>query len=307
MLDGKVVAVTGAGRGIGRAHALTLAELGASVVVNDLGTALRGGGRDRSPALETVSAIIAAGGRAMADHSDVASWAGSRQVIDTALKAYGRLDGLVNNAGVLRAAPIDEITEADLDTLVGTHLRGTYGATRHACAHWRERSRSGEIVRASVVNTVSEAMLVALPRYAVYSGMKAAVATLTLTLSLEGSEYGVRANAYAPRAATRMMPGFDDLPEAPEPTISDPANSSPLVAWLLSDAAEHVSGQVFQTVGGAVAVCSPWTADELLWPPDGLARFDPHTIGDVLEPHLGGGRFSAPGLITPPGWPQPES
>jgi NAD(P)-dependent dehydrogenase (short-subunit alcohol dehydrogenase family) len=264
-----------------------------------------GTGTAHGPSDETVATITAAGGTAIADYADISTWSGARSTVHAALDGFGRLDGLVNNAGIMRAGTVDDIDEADLDALIAVHLKGTFGTTRHACAHWRGLAEEGEPVRASVVNTVSEAMLVGLPRYAGYSAMKSAIVGLTLTLSEEGSGYGVRANAYAPRAATRMMPGYDALEPTDEPTISDPANSSPLVAWLLSDRSAHVTGQLFQTVGGGIATCVPWTAGELAWPPGDAVRFTPDDIGTVVEAQLGAHRFRPGELARPPGWPQP--
>lgn len=300
LLEGKTMLVTGAGRGIGRAHAIELARQGAHIVVNDLGTDVRGGGTDGMLANQVVTEIEKAGGIAVASHDDVSSWSGSLAAVRRAIDTFGTLDGLVNNAGALRKVELADLAEDDFDALVDVHLKGSFGCAHHALAYWRERHRDGAEPRAAIVSTFSEAALVSLPGYAAYGAAKAGIVQLTTVGSREAGAYGVRLNAYAPRAVTRMTRGVgDDNADADDPMA--PANSSPLVVWLLSELSLHVTGQVFQTVGGGIARCSPWSVGEMVWPSGDRYRFDPHEIGNVLNARVFGCRFPELGLADPPG------
>lgn len=314
LLDGKVVLITGAGRGVGRGHALLCAEQGARVVVNDPGSSVKGSGIDQAPADEVVEIIRQRGGEAIADYSDISSWDGSAQAIQTAISGFGGLDGLVNNAGIIRPTTIADATEEEFDSVVRVHLKGTFACTRHACNYWRERFEAGERRKRSVVNTVSDAMIFALKDPA-YGAAKAGIAQLTLSNSHDAAPYLVRVNATAPRATTRMsmaspmMKYPDDAkiveaenfdPSSP----SNPANSSPLVAWLLSDEAAHVSGQVFRTLAGAFARCEPWHAGELQWPVDGRMAFSPEEIGEAVNKGVFQSTFVPGKLDFAPGDPR---
>lgn len=305
MLEGKVILVTGAGRGVGRAHALTFARLGARIVVNDLGTDVRGEGASRALADETVQEIRALGTEAVANHDDISDWQGARRAIHTGIDTFGKLDGLVNNAGTLRKQELADLTEEDFDSLVRVHLKGSFACTKHACHYWRERYRAGDDPKAAVVNTISDALLVSLPNYAIYGAVKAGIAHLTTTGSREALSYGVRINAYGPRALTRMSPassvGADPIEGGTPNHPKDPGNSSPLVAWLLCDESSHVSGQVFQTIGGGIARCSPWTPGSVIWPPNGAVRFEPEAVGATLNGTIFGCRFPDLALPEPPG------
>ena len=200
LLEGKVILVTGAGRGVGRAHAITLAREGARVVVNDIGAEMAGQGNDRALANRVVDEIHALGAQAVADYSDISGWDGAKSAIQTALDAYGRLDGLLNNAGNQRRQQLTDLTEEDFDSLMAVHLKGSFACSVHACRYWRERFQRGDPPRAAVLNTFSDAVLVALPNYIAYGAAKSAILHLTTAGSREAAHYGVRINAYGPRA-----------------------------------------------------------------------------------------------------------
>jgi len=254
VLDGKVAVVTGAGRGIGRGEARLLAAEGAQVVVNDLGTARDGAGADASTAEAVAEEIIAAGGEAVANHDDVATWKGAEHLVAQAVDVFGHLDVLVNNAGFLRDKMSFNMGEADFEAVVAVHLKGHFAPSHFAAVHWRDRSKAGEVLSARIVNTTSEAGLWGTPGQANYAAAKGGIYSMTLTLARELARFGVTVNAVAPRARTRMteevmagLPmgetGLDDL---------DPDNVAPAVAWLASDAAGAISGQVFIVTGGRV-------------------------------------------------------
>ncbi|HEX7857830.1 MAG TPA: SDR family NAD(P)-dependent oxidoreductase [Sphingobium sp.] len=314
LLDGKVVLITGAGRGVGRGHALLCAAQGARVVVNDPGASVSGGGIDQAPADEVVEVIRQRSGEAIADYNDISSWDGSSRAIQAAISAFGDLHGLVNNAGVIRPTNIADATEEDFDSVVRVHLKGTFCCTRHACNYWRSRFEAGERRQRSIVNTVSDAMIFALTDPA-YGAAKAGIAQLTLSNSHDAAPYLVRVNATAPRAATRMsmaspMMKYSDDAKIVEAENFDatspanPANSSPLVAWLLSDEAAHVSGQVFRTLAGAFARCEPWRADDLQWPSGGRMAFTPEEIGPAMNKGVFRSTFMPGQLDFAPGDPR---
>src|SRR4051794_12423077 len=202
--DGRVAIVTGAGRGIGRGHALELARQGARVVVNDIGASLDGEGADTGPAQAVVDEITAAGGEAVANTDDVADWAGAERLVGQAIATFGRLDALVNNAGILRDRMIVNMTEAEWDAVIRVHLKGTFAPLHHAAVHWRERAKAGEAVDARVINTSSTSGLFANPGQGNYGAAKSGIASLTIIAAKELGRYGVTANAIAPGARTRM-------------------------------------------------------------------------------------------------------
>lgn len=287
VLDDRVVVVTGAGRGLGRAHALLLAQEGARVVVNDLGADLDGRGAAGSPAHDVVEEIRAAGGEAVADGSDVAGAAGAAALVEVAVRTWGRLDAVVNNAGILRDAPLARLDEQDWDAVVRVHLRGHYAVTRAAVDHWRPRAKAGEDVRAAIVNTVSASGTThVLPGQSAYAAAKAGIAALTLVAAAELGRIGVRVNAVAPGARTRMTsstPGaVGELmaqPVAPgEIDVFDPAQASPLVAHLVA-ASTDVTGRVFAVRGGAVEELVPWQVSRD-W---GLASTRDWTVGAIAD------------------------
>ena len=300
ILSGKVAIVTGAGHGVGRGEALELAEQGAKVVVNDLGGSSIGEGSDTRPADEVAKLIESRGGEAVANHDDVSDWAGAERLIAAAYDAFGGHDILVNNAGIIRDKMIVSMTEEDFDSVVRVHLKGTFATTHHACSRWRERSKAGENVRAAIVNTVSSAGLQGNAGQANYGSAKAAIAALTIITSLEGSRYGVRANAVAPGGVTRLTGGVLKDVELKEPEEYDeysrlnPQNSAPMVAWLASDEAMHVTGQVFRAVGGNIAHYKPWQLGVAFDNPKADEKWDPAAIGAEVNARVVGSRN--PGL-----------
>ena len=265
-LDGKVAIVTGAGRGIGRAHALALAEAGAKVVVNDLGGSLAGEGTDATPAQSVVNEIVAAGGEAVASYDDVSDFSAAEHMVRRAIDRYERLDILVCNAGILRDRMLVNMTEDEWDAVIAVHLKGHFGPTRHAAAYWREQAKSGETLRARVINTSSPSGVFGNVGQANYGAAKAAIAGFTLIAAQELQRYGVTVNCLAPNARTRMTEEtFGDLPEPEEGEFDplDPANMSPLVVALCADDAQEITGQCFFVWGGAINVLRPWDAGEL--------------------------------------------
>ena len=266
LLDGKVAIVTGAGRGLGRAHALALAGAGADVVVNDLGANLAGAGADRTPAEEVVAEIEALGRRAVADVENVADFEGAGRLVGHAVETFGRLDILVNNAGILRDRMLVNMDEAEWDAVIAVHLKGHFAPTRHAAAHWRERSKAGDEVRARVINTSSPSGVFGNVGQTNYSTAKAGIAAFTIVAAQELERYGVKVNCLAPNARTRMTEetfgelavpadGFDPL---------DPVNIAPVVVALCADEAQDITGQCFFVYGGAINVLRPWDAGELV-------------------------------------------
>jgi NAD(P)-dependent dehydrogenase (short-subunit alcohol dehydrogenase family) len=264
-LDGKVAIVTGAGRGIGREHALALARAGAHVVVNDLGATLAGEGADATPAQQVVAEIETLGSRAIANGANVADFAEAEALVGQAVETFGRLDILVNNAGITRDRMLVNMTEDEWDSVVAVHLKGHFAPTRHAAAHWRERSKAGEDVRARIINTSSPSGLFGNVGQANYGAAKAGIAGFTLIAAQELARYGVTVNCLAPNARTRMTEAaFGEIP-VPEDGFDamDPANMSPIVVALCADEAQNVTGQCFFVYGGAVNVLRGWDGGEL--------------------------------------------
>lgn len=256
LLDGRVVIVTGAGRGLGRAHALELARHGATVVVNDLGVTLSGESESGpSPAESVVAEIEAAGGTAMADGTSVTDWDGIEALVARVVDRYGRLDAVVNNAGFLRDKMLTSMSEDDFDRVVQVHLKGTFVVTRHACAHWRSLAKAGEPVSGRVVNTTSGAGLWGTVGQANYGAAKSAIAGMTTIVALEMERYGVTANAISPIAATRMTQsaGLVDDAETEAWDRLDPGNASPVVAWLASEDSGWLSGAILRIDGNTVS------------------------------------------------------
>jgi NAD(P)-dependent dehydrogenase (short-subunit alcohol dehydrogenase family) len=293
-LNGAVVIVTGAGRGIGRAHARALAAHGARVVVNDV-----------AGAPECVERLKADGLAAWADTSDISAWDGARSLVTGAVRRFGRLDGLVNNAGVLRRADVAELTEEGIDAELGVNLKGTFACTRFASEYWRRENRQGRRPRASVVNTASDTIFTASPGGAGYAATKAAIVALTQSASLEGAQYGVRHNAIAPSGRTPMAAGSgllafgatsvpDDPADDDQTAPDNPLHNSPLVVWLLSSASQHVNGQVFRLRHGAFSRMNPATQGEWLIPPDAAVEWAPEQIGDALNGQVFGSQFPPP-------------
>jgi NAD(P)-dependent dehydrogenase (short-subunit alcohol dehydrogenase family) len=281
--EGRVVIVTGAGRGIGRAHALEFAKQGAKVVVNDLGSAADGSGSAAGPAAEVVETIRAAGGNAMANADDIADWEGARRLVGAAITAFGRLDVLVNNAGFTRDRMVVGASEEEWDAVIRVHLKGHFAPTRHAAAYWRERVKSGEKVDARIINTSSGAGLLGSVGQGAYSAAKAGIAALTLVEAAELGRYGVTANAIAPAARTRMTETvFADMMKKPETgfDVMAPENVSPLVVWLGSEESRDVNGRVFEVSGGVISVAEGWREGPKV---DRGARWEPREIGPAVR------------------------
>ena len=268
-LDGRVVAITGAGRGLGREHALLFASEGAQVVVNDLGGAGDGTGSDSSAAQAVVDEIVAAGGEAVAHTEDVSSWAGAQSFIQTAVETFDRLDVLVNNAGILRDAFIGSMSEEQWDAVIQVHLKGHFAPLRHAVDHWKARAKAGESVKAAVINTASASgTFLPNPGQVNYGAAKAGIAAMSLVAAAELGRYGVRVNAICPVARTRLtedVPMIGEMMKAPEdPDAFDPfapRHVSPLVAWLCT-AGCPVSGSVFAVQGGSIQKLSGWSVGD---------------------------------------------
>ena len=274
-LAGRVAVITGAGRGLGREHALLLAAEGAKVVVNDLGGSTDGTGNDAGPAQQVVDEIIAAGGEAVANTDDIADWEGGARLVQTAIDAFGQLDVLVNNAGILRDRMLVNMSEQEWDAIMHVHLRGHFVPTRHAAAHWRERSKAQDgPVAAAVINTASGAGLFNNFGQTNYAAAKAGIATFGMVAAMELARYGVRVNTIAPLARTRLTlqtPGMGDVVAPPEdPNTYDPwapSNVSPLVAYLaMADC--PFTGGVFHVGGGEVGLVEGWRLGELIVSPD---------------------------------------
>ncbi|OIK03240.1 SDR family oxidoreductase [Streptomyces monashensis] len=261
LCDGRVVVVTGAGRGLGRAHALAFAAEGARVVVNDLGVGLDGARDAKSPAETVVAEIRAAGGEAVAHGGDVATAEGAASLVRTALQTYGRLDTLVSNAGFLRDRMLVNLDEDDWDAVIRVHLKGHFLPLKHAAAHWRAEAKAGRTPVARVVHTSSGAGLLGSVGQGNYSAAKAGIVGLTLVAAAELARYGVQVNAVAPAARTRMTERtFAETMAAPATgfDVMAPGNVSPLVVWLGSAASEGVTGRVFEAEGGRITVMEGW-------------------------------------------------
>jgi len=281
-LDGRVAVITGAGRGIGREHALLFAAEGASVVVNDLGGNNDGSGADAGPAQEVADEITAAGGTAVANTDNVATWAGAKALVEQAVAEFGKLDVVVNNAGILRDAFLAGIEEQQWDSVIAVHLKGHAAVLHHAAAYWKAQSKAGNQPNGAVINTCS-ASGVTLPNagQANYGAAKAGIAALTLVAAEELERYGVRVNAIAPIARTRLTlatPGmgaiFAQEVEEGEFDMFSPANIAPLVAYLATEKCPH-TGQVFAVQGGSIQKLQGWTVSA------STDSDDPWTIDDV--------------------------
>jgi NAD(P)-dependent dehydrogenase (short-subunit alcohol dehydrogenase family) len=294
-LKGKVAIVTGAGRGIGRGHALALADAGAKLVVNDLGGSLAGEGADLSPAQQVVEEIQAAGGEAVADGENVADFDGAARMVQHAVDAFGRLDILVNNAGILRDRMIVNMSEAEWDAVINVHLKGHFAPTRHAAAYWRERSKAGDEVHGRVINTSSPSGVFGNVGQSNYGAAKGGIAAFTVIAAQELSRYGVTVNCLAPNARTRMTEETFDMgapPEGFDPL--DPANMSPVIVALCADEAQAITGQVFHVWGGAVNALQGWSAGELFERPERWNADE--LLGELLERFPDGA--SPPGMMA---------
>lgn len=277
-LRDRVAIITGAGRGIGREHALLFAAEGAKVVVNDLGGNPDGTGADASPAQQVVDEITAAGGEAVPNHDDVASWDGAKRLVDTAVETFGDLHVLVNNAGILRDRMLVNMSEDEWDAVIHVHLKGHFCPLRHAAGYWREQTKAGKEAKRSVVNTSSTSGLFGNVGQTNYGAAKMGLAALTIIAAQELSRYGVRVNAIAPAALTRLtagLPGIPDDPSAPAGPM-DPGNVSPFVAYLATEECP-INGRVFFVRGGQVGLFQPFAIIDKVetegrWTVEGLQR-----------------------------------
>lgn len=282
LCDGRVVIVTGAGRGLGRAYALGLAREGAKVVVNDLGVGTHGDATAERPAAQVVEEIQAMGGEAVASYDDVTDWEAGGRIVQTALDAFGDLHAVVNNAGFVRDRMFVSCSPEEWDAVINIHLRGHFCTSRHAVDYWRAQQKAGKAVDARIINTTSGAGLHGSIGQSAYSAAKGGIASLTLVQAAELGRYGITANALAPNARTRMTEtAFAEAmqPKEGEFDIYDPENTAPLVAWLCSPQSADVSGQVFELLGGNIRLCLGWTDGPEF---DKGSRWDAAGIGDKI-------------------------
>jgi NAD(P)-dependent dehydrogenase (short-subunit alcohol dehydrogenase family) len=299
LLDGKVAVITGAGRGIGREEALLLAKLGAKVVVNDLGGHFDGTGQSRSPAEEVVKEIRSAGGEAVANYESVSDFKAAKRIIECAIDNFGKLNIVVNNAGILRDRMIFNMSEDDFDAVLGVHLKGTFNLARHACSYWREQHKTGNLLNGRLINTSSDSGLLGNAGQSNYGTAKAAVATFAIIVDREMSRYGVTANAIAPVARTRLT--IDATPQTaatmPNPKTGEvdrfsPAHVAPLVAWLASDDAKDVHGEAFRVGLGTVWLMKGWHSVAKVTQTGPLKFWDAAELGKQMKEELGKGLTS---------------
>jgi NAD(P)-dependent dehydrogenase (short-subunit alcohol dehydrogenase family) len=290
LFDGKVAIVTGAGRGIGRSHALLLASEGAAVVVNDLGGGSAGDGSDATPAQQVVDEITSAGGKAVANYDSVSSWAGAEQMVAQAVDAFGGLDVLINNAGILRDKMSFNMEEAEWDQVVDVHLKGHFATSKFASSYWRLKAKeTGEPVNGKIVNTASESGLYGNAGQANYAAAKAGIASMTIVMARELERIGVRVNAICPVARTRLtetVAGDFMNPKEGEFDKFAPENVSAVVGWLASDLSAGVSGQVFQVMGGQVQLLRGWRPvtvanDDKQWTIDSIESNSAALFGSI--------------------------
>lgn len=277
LCDGRVVIITGAGRGIGREYALQLAAHGAKVVVNDMGASRSGEVTDDNPAVSVVQEIKAAGGEAIANSENVANFEGAKRLVDAAVNAFGTLDVLVNNAGILRDRTLCNMTEQEWDAVIEVHLKGTFSPSRHAAVYWRDKFKTiGEPVNARIINTSSSSGLYGNVGQINYGAAKAGIAAMTIIASRELKRYGVTVNAINPHAQTRMT---EDLRKRTEEEIAarHPKWIAPAVVWLASEYSTDVSGRVFELGGGHLSAMEGWHRGPAANPID-----DPNEIGPVM-------------------------
>jgi NAD(P)-dependent dehydrogenase (short-subunit alcohol dehydrogenase family) len=281
--EGRVAIVTGAGRGIGRSHALELARQGAKVVVNDVGGDVDGRGSSQGPGAEVVEAIRAGGGQAVANGDDVSDWDGAHRLVQTAIEEFGSLDVVVNNAGILRDRMLANMSIDEWDAVIRVHLRGTFATMRRAAEYWRLRSKAGHRIDARIINTTSASGLFGNPGQVNYGAAKAGIAALTTIAAAELAQYGVTVNAINPGARTRMTeqatPGGYRPVDPGTFDVSDPGNIAPLVAWLSSPESAGVTGRVFTVRGGAIRVLEGWHAGPSV---DAGRRWDAAELGPVV-------------------------
>jgi NAD(P)-dependent dehydrogenase (short-subunit alcohol dehydrogenase family) len=279
MLQDRVAVITGAGRGIGREHALLFASLGAKVVVNDLGGAVDGSGADISAAQSVVDEITAAGGQAVANTDSVSSFDGAKAMVDQAVSTFGDLHVVVNNAGILRDRMLVSMSEQEFDDVIAVHLKGTFNLTRHAADVWRDAAKTGTITDRAIVNTSSGAGLHGNVGQTNYSAAKAGIAAMTVVNAMELNRYGVRANCIAPVARTRLTMQTPGMGESMQQHLFDPENVSPLVAVLASEGCPF-NGQVFSVYGGSVGIYAGWSIADSVGTDD---RWTAETLATAMD------------------------
>ncbi len=290
LLEGKVAIVTGAGRGIGREHALAMAKEGAKVVVNDYGGGYDGAGKATGPAQEVVEEIAAFGGEAAPNFADVSSFTATKELVDTAVSKFGKLNILVNNAGIVRDKMIFNMGEDDWDRVIAIHLKGTFNCVRHACAYWREQHKAGNILNGSIINTSSDAGLLGNVGQVNYGSAKAGIALMTVVVALEMAKYGVRCNCIAPSARTRMsteatpslaaVMGGEVAPG--EFDVFAPENMAPLIVYLASDDAKDVNGEVVRVMGNRIWLVRGWHSAGTVAKKE-KAKWEAGELGQALE------------------------
>ena len=303
LCEGRVVIVTGSGRGIGREHALSLARHGAHVVVNDLGAGVDGSGGDASPAQQVVAEIEAAGGRAIANGDDISTFAGADRLVRAAVETFGDLHAVVNNAGILRDRMMANMTEEEWDAVITVHLKGTFAPAHFAAAYWRDRSKAGQPVDGRIINTTSVSGIYGNIGQSNYGAAKAGIAAFTVITALELARYGVTVNAVAPVALTRMTENLQPTPPTDEEReIQSPRWIAPIVTWLASAESKGVTGRVFEASGRTLAIAEGWVRG-----PSHDPVADPTALGPVVEQLLAGARKNS-GMDGRPGsWPQPQA
>jgi NAD(P)-dependent dehydrogenase (short-subunit alcohol dehydrogenase family) len=279
--DGRVAIVTGAGRGIGREHSLLLAAQGAKVVVNDLGGARDGEGADTGPAQSVVDEIVAAGGEAVANTDDISDFAGAENLVKTAVASFGRLDVLINNAGILRDRMLVNMTEAEWDAVIKVHLKGTFAPSHFAANHWREQSKAGQEVDARIINTTSPSGIYGNVGQSNYGAAKAGIAAFTIITAKELGRYGVTVNAIAPAAITRMTEdlGMGQIEDDSLREQLSPKHIAPIVCWLASPQSAGVTGRVFDVTGRMLSVSEGWHRGPSIDKPDD----DPEVLGHAVK------------------------
>jgi len=277
LCEGRVVIVTGAGRGIGREHSLLLAAHGAKVVVNDLGGARDGTGTDAGPAQAVVDEIVAAGGQAVANSDDVSDFDAAKSMIDQAIDAFGDLHAVINNAGILRDRMLVNMSEAEWDAVIKVHLKGTFAPSRHAAAYWREQHKEGKEVDARIINTTSVSGIYGNPGQTNYGAAKMGIASFTIIAARELARYGVTVNAIAPGALTRMTEdlGMGQLDDEGKDTMS-PRWIAPIATWLVSAESKGVTGRVFEASGRVLGIAEGWHRGPTVDPLE-----DPEEIGPI--------------------------
>ncbi len=280
LVEGKVAVITGAGRGIGREHALLLASHGARIVVNDLGGDAAGSGADLTPAQQVVEEIEAMGGEAVVNGGNVADFKACKDMIDQAIDTYGDLHIVINNAGILRDRMVFSLTEDDWDSIMEVHLKGTFGPTHHAANYWRGQAKAGEETSGRIINTTSPSGIYGNIGQSNYGAAKAGIAAFTIITAMELAKYNVTVNALAPAALSRMtesLVGFDSMTEEQKEAMS-PRWISIIATWLCSDEAASVTGRVFDVKGDQLGIAEGWRLGPVASQPD-----DPNELGPIVE------------------------